>query len=279
MQSSQFCPNCGAARLGGLRFCGSCGFDFAGGVEPVTAAPSAVPPAPLQPVPPTGVASVPAGDTDVVRRHWFTSTPALVVAAVLVAAVAGIALSKAYGQAAPGTVGLASTFDPGTRTTQPGSGTTPTVGPTTPPPVDVGTYTAQLGEAVTITSDGDNWASVTVSKVSTHSCYGCSSFLPDKPKKGYVYLQAWVTYKALANNVDYNPFDWSVFVNDVAADDYTFVSNGPDPALSSGTLPKGRSAKGWLVYEVPKTGRVVLSYGSNRFSDQPPVFEVVLRCH
>jgi len=37
----------------------------------------------------------------------------------------------------------------------------------------------------------------------------------------------------------------------------------------------GRIAEGWLVYEVPAEGEVLMSYGGN-FGDAP-VFEVVLR--
>ena len=47
--------------------------------------------------------------------------------------------------------------------------------------------------------------------------------------------------------------------------------------LSSGTLPKGRKPSGWLVYEVPAKGQILLSYKGNMFSDAAPVFEVVLR--
>ena len=86
-----------------------------------------------------------------------------------------------------------------------------------------------------------------------------------------------MTYHALADGATYNPFDWQVFCNDEAVDDYTFVSDGPEPTLNSGTLPKGRKAKGWLVYEVPAKGRCVLSYGANSFIDQGAVFEVLIR--
>jgi len=97
------------------------------------------------------------------------------------------------------------------------------------------------------------------------------------PERGNVYIEMHVTYRALAQNVDYNPFDWQLYVDDVAIDTFTIVLNGPDPELGSGSLPKGRKAQGWLVYEIPKTGRAVLSYSSNMFSDDPPVFEVLLR--
>ena len=33
----------------------------------------------------------------------------------------------------------------------------------------------------------------------------------------------------------------------------------------------------WVVYEVPAKGRVLMSYTGNMFSDEGPVFEVVVR--
>ena len=44
-----------------------------------------------------------------------------------------------------------------------------------------------------------------------------------------------------------------------------------------GTLPKGRKANGWVVYEVPTKGEVILSYGANMFGGDAPTFEVVAR--
>ena len=95
--------------------------------------------------------------------------------------------------------------------------------------------------------------------------------------KGNVYIQALITYTALADGATYNPFDWQVFCNDEAVDSYTYVSDGPEPDLNSGTLPKGRKAKGWVVYEIPAKGRCVLSYGANSFIDEGAVFEVLIR--
>ncbi len=69
-----------------------------------------------------------------------------------------------------------------------------------------------------------------------------------------------------------------VFADGMAVDGTTFTLHGPEPDLGSGSLPKGRKAAGWLVYEVPKSGEVLLSYGSTfNFTDAPPLFEVLLR--
>jgi hypothetical protein len=58
----------------------------------------------------------------------------------------------------------------------------------------------------------------------------------------------------------------------------TFLMNGPEPQLSMGTLPNGRTASGWLVYEVPVSGELRLSYKNPwLFGNAGPVFEVLLR--
>ena len=146
----------------------------------------------------------------------------------------------------------------------------------TPEPANQSIHTFKTGDVVTVTSNDEDWAEITITKVSQKTKYG-SGYLVDKPKKGNVYIQAYVTYKALVNGVDYNPYDWQVFVNDEAVDNTAFVTEGPTPELNYGTLPKGRVAKGWVVYEVPTKGKVVMSYQGNIFSDEGPVFEVVIR--
>jgi hypothetical protein len=145
-----------------------------------------------------------------------------------------------------------------------------------PEQADSGPKQYKAGDLIEVTSNDDPWANITVTKAATKKKYG-SGYFVDKPAKGNVFIQALVTYKALANGVDYNPFDWQVFVGGEAVDNFTAVSGGPEPQLNSGTLPKGRTAKGWVVYEVPAKGKVVMSYGDNMFSDSGPIFEVVIR--
>jgi hypothetical protein len=132
------------------------------------------------------------------------------------------------------------------------------------------------GETVTVQRDGAPYLEIVVSRVSQHASY-TSGYLEDRPHQGNVYIQAFVTYRALVDGATYNPFDWQVFCNETAVDQFTALLAGPEPVLSSGTLPKGRKAEGWLVYEVPVKGRCVLSYGANPFADQAAVFEVLLR--
>jgi hypothetical protein len=133
------------------------------------------------------------------------------------------------------------------------------------------TQTYQVGEVIDLESDGAPWAKITVTKPSIHKSYG----LYDQPQvKGNVFIQAFVTYKAVASGVTYNPFDWQVFAGDEAAET-AFAVEGPKPQLSSGTLSKGRTATGWVLYEVPAKGKVVMSYGGG--FGGVPVFEVVIR--
>jgi len=132
----------------------------------------------------------------------------------------------------------------------------------------------KIGEPIDVT--GDFIASdvrVTVDQVKKAAKFGSYS----KPAKGNVYLAVKYSYEALEDGASYNPFDWQVFVDDTAVSNFAFVVDGPKPELSSGTLPKGRKASGGVVYEVPKTGKVVLSYGANMFGGDAPTFEVVAR--
>jgi hypothetical protein len=144
------------------------------------------------------------------------------------------------------------------------------------PPAE-GPVQYQPGDKITITEGGSGWAQIVVSKVETAKTYKgeYGSDVPDV--KGNVYIQAYVTYTALQDGVSYNPFDWQVFADGEAVSGFTFVMYGPEPALSSGDLPKGRKASGWLVYEVPAKGKIQLSYSGNMFLNEAPVFEVVIR--
>ena len=154
---------------------------------------------------------------------------------------------------------------------------TATPEPTTEPTPETTTFA--VGDVITITQDGEPWADFTVLEVSeTAEFADPDGFYNDTPQTdGYVFLNALVRYEAIAGGVDYNPFDFQVFVDGRAVDGFTFAINAPEPQLSSGTLPAGRSAEGWLLYEVPPEGEVLLSYSGNLFLDEEPIFEVVLR--
>jgi hypothetical protein len=147
----------------------------------------------------------------------------------------------------------------------------------TPEPAET-TKRAAVGEVNTITAADEDYLEITVSQPTQHKSYG-SGYSVTKPAKGNIFLQTLVTYKGLQDGASYNQFDWDVFVNGEALQGYTaFVyDGGPKPALSSGDLPKGRTAKGWLIYEVPAKGEVLLSYKGASFNNDAPIFEVVVR--
>jgi hypothetical protein len=162
-------------------------------------------------------------------------------------------------------------------TPEPTEEATPTDRPTPEPTPQSTTFA--VGDVITITQDGEDWADFTVLEVNEATEFvDPEGFFNDEPQTaGYVFLSAKVRYEAIASGVDYNPFDFQIFVDGQAVDNVAFAINGPEPELSSGTLPAGRTAEGWLLYEVPPTGKVLLSYSGNVFLDEEPLFEVVLR--
>jgi hypothetical protein len=150
---------------------------------------------------------------------------------------------------------------------------------TEPAPSQPANATFNVGDVITITEDGDPWADFTVLEVRQDAEFvDPAGFLNDTPQiDGYVFLSALVRYEAIVDGVYYNPFDFQIFVSDVAADNIAFALHAPEPQLHSGELPAGRAAEGWLLYEVPPAGEVLLSYNGNIFINEAPVFEVVLR--
>jgi hypothetical protein len=93
---------------------------------------------------------------------------------------------------------------------------------------------------------------------------------------GYVYMQVFLTYKALVDGANYNEFDWQLVIDGQDLDTYipAIVLSGPTPELMSGTLKAGQSASGWIVYEVPPTGPLGLYYA---FHAHQPVATYTLR--
>lgn len=272
-----FCPRCGTGRTGELRFCRSCGYDF----QPFDQAPeppkipTAAPPVPwtyTQPQP----ASEPAqksGGSGIERVLVLGILAAVVVTAFVLVGnqlptVGGPAGAKATitPRPDPTYAGGIFTFPPNVVTLPPElpAATVPPAGPLTKKP----------GEVTTIYINDVPSLTIVIDRVAERTSY-TGQFSPDRPKSGYVYLEAFATYTALADGADYGSYDWQVFAGGTAVETYTSVLNGPEPELSTGTLPKGRKASGWLIYEVPKSGRVLLSYGGGY--GRPPVFEVVVR--
>jgi hypothetical protein len=140
-----------------------------------------------------------------------------------------------------------------------------------------GPLAAQLNQPIRITCDGADCLDVTVVKVTTATRYKDPSGykeLDDVPKKGKIFVAVQLKYVAVGPDASFNPFDWGLYVNDEKVQDTAFASNGPEPQLSSGDLPKGKSVSGWVIWEVPTTGKVVISYEPGRNGS---IFEVVLR--
>jgi hypothetical protein len=131
----------------------------------------------------------------------------------------------------------------------------------------------KIGQPIDVTGDFiSSDVRVTVSQIKQAKSFGPYS----KPASGNVYLAVKYDYEALEDGATYSPVDWQVFVDGTAVNNLTFVTDPPKPQLSSGTLPQGRKASGWVVYEVPTKGAVVLSYGS-LFGGNSPTFEVTAR--
>lgn len=151
-----------------------------------------------------------------------------------------------------------------------------TAAPTaTPTPVPPKTY--QIGDVVPIENAGQDWARITISDVAVAASYK-SAYIEEKPQTaGNVFIAARVTYEALTDGVTYNPYDWQAFCAGTAISGFTLATYGPTPQLSSGTLPNGRKATGFVVYEVPAKGEVRMSYAGNMFSNSAPIFEVIIR--
>lgn len=135
--------------------------------------------------------------------------------------------------------------------------------------------TRAAGDVLTVTSAGEPWVEIVVGNVGFEETYDGPSGV-DVPDLDNVYVQFEVTYRALSDDVAYDPLDWHVFTDDVAGDEPSPVLNGPEPALAQGTLLNGDVVTGWIVFEVPETGRVVASHAGSIEGDAP-VFEVVLR--
>ncbi len=133
----------------------------------------------------------------------------------------------------------------------------------------------KLGDVIDIQCSDVDCMNVSVDKATFAKLYKDSTgtYSNDVPGKGNVYLAFHVTYKATGANATYGSADWAVYVDDNVMDGLTAVLSGPKPALPDGSLPVGKSATGWVVQEVPATGRVVVAYQP----DGPEIFEVVVR--
>jgi hypothetical protein len=263
-----FCLQCGTQRHGSLRYCGSCGFDFwkaagetaEGSSSSPASTPVASPPAAVENgIGPTG-------------RPWLLWGGAAVAGLLVVGALATILGGTEPGVGSPGESNSQAASANPTATAR------PTVRPTPQPtvrPTPAGTSRAAIGQTVPIECGGDPCLDITVTERSEHSSYPGDYYADEPEQPGWVYMQVYVRYVSSKDASSYNQFDWAIYADGRQLDSYGFAINGPKPDLGSGTLPAGRTAEGWLLYEVPPTGEIVLSYEPNY--DGPPIFEVVLR--
>jgi hypothetical protein len=258
MSASGFCPQCGNQRTGELRYCAKCGFDFWKAAQADAPAPTATPQA------------VGPSETERRRRPWLLWAGAVLGGLILVGAIASaLGGNDGVGQAGTSISASPSPTDLPTATEEPFSFPTPE-----PPPS--GPLQASVGEWVDITCGDEECMRIRVSKPSFHDYYPGEYGFNDEPEEsGWQYLQVYVTYESLKNAADYGLFDWAIYAGNRQLDSATFTVYGPQRTLESGDLPKGRTAEGWLIYEVPPNRRITLSYEPN--FEGPPVFEVVLR--
>jgi len=141
------------------------------------------------------------------------------------------------------------------------------------------TTTYAVGDRITMVQDGRPSAEFIVLEVREASEFMAPDGLTgDTPQtSGYVFLALSVRYEALADGARYGSFQFQVLVDGQPLGNPGSAIHGPEPVLPVGTLSQGSAAEGWLLYEVPPTGEVRLSYSDPATLDEPPIFEVVLR--
>jgi hypothetical protein len=104
--------------------------------------------------------------------------------------------------------------------------------------------------------------------------YGASG--DDVPADDHVFVQLHITYTALTDNVSYAPADWQLFADGLAAGSRARVANGPDPSLEAGVLAKGERASGYVIFEAPATGELILAYAGRTLASAAP-YQFVIR--
>jgi hypothetical protein len=148
-------------------------------------------------------------------------------------------------------------------------------------PATSGPATYQVGDTVTVSQGGKDWARITISDVAIAASYKGNSGFNDVPQiAGDVFISAKVSYEALVDGVTYNPYDWQVFVDGNRDNNFLMAAEGPKPDLLVGTLTAGQKTSGYVVWEVPANGGVQLTYAgayTGHVLTTPPVFEVTIR--
>ena len=79
-------------------------------------------------------------------------------------------------------------------------------------------------------------------------------------RSGDVFLAVAITYRAAGTGASIRLGDWKVTAEGLSACALARVRHGPRPTLQPGALAPGTTATGWVIWEVPGSGRLTLSY-------------------
>ena len=252
--TSSDCPSCGTPRQGSSRFCANCAFDYWSAAQAAQPATTTPPPA--------------AARRRTGRRvKWIAGGVALLVVVGVTSALANQPADPTAGGAPSA---AASPDDARTSIPAP----SPTVDEdaedcraqggiwngiqdrceivpddtpqpiATPVPAPV-TTTFGVGETVTVTSDGrhPSTSSSAKSPRPRRTPTPMAITRTSRRSPGTSSSRRSSSTPRSRTTSSYNPFDWQVFVDGQAVDNYAFAINGPKPDLGSGTLPAGRTRR------------------------------------
>jgi hypothetical protein len=133
------------------------------------------------------------------------------------------------------------------------------------------------GTVVLVAESGTPRLEIAVFGVSFSPSYGSGDAAQFPKTAGDIFTSVRVTYDAIWDGATYNRYDWRLRVDGTPSGDPVLPLHGPTPMLDAGTLIAGRVVSGYIVYEVPPTGRISMVYYC--YHDLSQSFEVVLRDH
>jgi hypothetical protein len=138
---------------------------------------------------------------------------------------------------------------------------------TTPAPEASDIVDMALGTTITVTgTHGANETpfAMTVTASGKKSSRAAIEAYGEKPRHTYVGLL--VQYVCTEGVCDYNSFDFTVRNND--GEEFPSANYSFKPDLQSGNIRKGRKAKGYITFDLPK-GTYSLEYRGNAFDENP----------
>lgn len=128
-----------------------------------------------------------------------------------------------------------------------------------PPPPPPATLNMPVGQTITVdTGEG----TLDVQAVEVKSTSEAAEFM-DPPTNGRN-VGVLVQYLCKTGSCNYNPYDFVLRGPDGTEYDQAFAPDIFGQELSSGTIPAGVPAKGWVVYDAPP-GTLSLEYRANMF--------------